>query len=384
MLLTELKLTAFRCVERFEASIPQGRVLIIGDNASGKTTLLEAIYYLATGRSFRTRSDAECIPWGRGGPDAYAVVRGKIKRRTLGTSQLLVSIGNNTKSVRIDEQPLRQLGDLWGRMNAVLFTPDDLQLVKGGPSERRRYLDIALSQISRPFLDHLQRYTRALRQRNALLRNTRHSADEIRPQAAPWNAQLAQHGIPILRERQQFITALEQRARAIYADIVANHENETLGLRYQHFLKNADLELDDDQLADDYRQRLERGLDDDLRRGQTSLGPHRDEMLITLSGQAARDYASQGQSRSCALALRLAEVHEMQNRTGEAPVVLLDDLASELDPDRKRRVLELLQPEWQTFLTTTRRADFAHESTFNATIEFQDAGVAQLHEEETA
>ncbi|MBN1867718.1 DNA replication/repair protein RecF [Candidatus Sumerlaeota bacterium] len=373
MHLENLTIRSFRCLREFESDLPPGRIVVVGDNAKGKTSLLEAVFYLVTGRSFRTRYDNDCLPWSSE-PGATATIRGRVRRASEGDScRLAVTIAAGTKAVRIDDQPIERLGELWGRLHAVLFTPDDLQLVKGGPGERRRYLDVGLSQISHDFLFHLQRYSQALRQRNALLKQNDMNLDDLRSHVAPWDMQLVEHGVPIFQARHEFILALEPRAARLYDGIADRAGDatpdgpEALRLRYSNFLKT-DGPIDPAQARTLFHRALERGLDDDLRRGQTETGPHRDELVVLLGGKPARDFASQGQVRSCVLALRLAEVIEMQSRTGESPIVLLDDLASELDPARKERVLSLLDPAWQTFLTTTRESDFPAGSEFDLTI----------------
>ncbi|HUT26005.1 MAG TPA: DNA replication and repair protein RecF, partial [Sumerlaeia bacterium] len=328
-----------------------------------------------TGRSFRTRYDGDCVPWGAP-PGTAASIRGTVRRREANggdSCRLAVTITSGAKLVRIDDRPLARLARLWGRLHAVLFSPDDLQLIKGGPGERRRYLDVALGQIDSRFLFHLQRYGRALRQRNALLKQSDRRSDRLRAEAAPWDAQLVEHGLEILRARFHFLRDLEPRTADIHSRIAREgggqgaKYGETLRLRYANFLRQ-DAPPEGEESARQFRELLHASLEEDLRRGQTSVGPHRDDFSVHLSGKTARDFASQGQIRSCVLALRLAEVFEMQARTGDFPLLLLDDLASELDAARKERVLALVDPAWQTFLTTTRREDFPADSTFATVI----------------
>jgi len=375
MHLEHLQIERFRCIRRFDSDLPEGKILIVGDNARGKTSLLEAIFYLVTGRSFRTRYDGDCVPWGAP-PGTAASIRGTVRRREANggdSCRLAVTITSGAKLVRIDDRPLARLARLWGRLHAVLFSPDDLQLIKGGPGERRRYLDVALGQIDSRFLFHLQRYGRALRQRNALLKQSDRRSDRLRAEAAPWDAQLVEHGLEILRARFHFLRDLEPRTADIHSRIAREgggqgaKYGETLRLRYANFLRQ-DAPPEGEESARQFRELLHASLEEDLRRGQTSVGPHRDDFSVHLSGKTARDFASQGQIRSCVLALRLAEVFEMQARTGDFPLLLLDDLASELDAARKERVLALVDPAWQTFLTTTRREDFPADSTFATVI----------------
>ena len=414
MRLEHLRIEKFRCLSRLETGLPAGRILILGNNAQGKSSLLEAVFYLVTGRSFRTRYDNDCIPW-HSPAGTVCAIRGKVRRASGDSCRLAVTIGPASKSVRVDDRPLDRLAALWGQLRAVLFTPDDLQLVKGAPGERRRYLDVALSQMSSDFLFHLQRYNQALRQRNALLKRPDMDRRQLRENLAPWESQLAEHGIPIVQARADFIAALEPRAARLYERIASGKTDEghkpdapgkmdesdesgksdkpdktsepddpstsstpstpstsstapeALRLAYVNTLR-LEMPAPAENARVRFRDLLSENLEDDLRRGQTSVGPHRDDFHLYLSGKTVRDFGSQGQVRSCVLALRLAEVIEMESRTGEPPLVLLDDLASELDPLRKKRVLSLLRPQWQTFLTTTRLEDFPDASSFDAVI----------------
>ena len=423
MRLEHLRIEKFRCLPRLETGLPAGRILILGNNAQGKTSLLEAVFYLVTGRSFRTRYDNDCIPW-HSPAGTVCAIRGKVRRASGDSCRLAITIGPGSKSVRVDDRPLDRLAALWGQLRAVLFTPDDLQLVKGAPGERRRYLDVALSQMSSDFLFHLQRYNQALRQRNALLKRPDMDRRQLRENLAPWESQLAEHGIPIMLARADFIAALEPRAARLYERIASGKTDEghkpdapgkmdesdesgksdkpdktsepddpstsstpstpstsstpstpstsstapeALRLAYVNTLR-LEMPAPAENARVRFRDLLSENLEDDLRRGQTSVGPHRDDFHLYLSGKTVRDFGSQGQVRSCVLALRLAEVIEMESRTGEPPLVLLDDLASELDPLRKKRVLSLLRPQWQTFLTTTRLEDFPDASSFDAVI----------------
>jgi DNA replication and repair protein RecF len=374
MHLENIFIDRFRCLSHLETPLPPGRILIIGNNATGKTSVLEAIFYLVTGRSFRTRLDGDCLPW-QSPPGAFSVVRASIRHAAGDSCRLAVTLGSGGKSVRIDNQSINRLASLWGRLRAVLFTPDDLQLVKGGPAERRRYLDVALSQINPDYLFRLQRYNAALRQRNALLKRADLSIQTLRENIAPWNAQLAEQAIPILMMRRDFLEGLEPRTAQMYGKFLSEEHaaTETIRLSYNSSLRFAppqgsDLEQSLQAARMQMAECLQTNLEDDRRRGQTSIGPHRDDFQVHLSGKPARDFASQGQVRSIVLALRFAEAQEMEARTGEPPVALLDDIASELDPVRKARLLDLLQPRWQTFMTTTRREDFPEDSHFDAVL----------------
>ena len=351
LLLRELRARHFRNLREIDLRFPDGPVLFWGDNAQGKTNLLEAIYFLATGRSFRSRNDRECVAWNAPADEA-ASVAGRVERADA-QREIRVVLYQGEKRLFLDGKPLARLAELFGELNAVLFTPADLQIVQGGPSARRRFLDLELSQISPIYLAALQRFNQALRHRNALLRTGR-PLERIALDLAPYEAILADAAGEILRYRAAALEELGRRAAQAYSEFGAG---ERLELSYRYFMRN-DGAAEGADIVDRYRDRLQADRADDLRQGSTRNGPHRDDFLLTLDGRNAHDFASQGQQRSCALALRIAEVGLMEARRGEAPLLLLDDLGSELDAGRRTRLLETLRGGAQAFLTTTRRTDF--------------------------
>lgn len=353
MHLSRLELRNFRNLSRIELDLPEGLVLFWGENAQGKTNLLEAIYFLATGRSFRTRNERECIAW-NAGDDNPTILRGRVERAQM-TRDIRVVLYQGAKRLFLDGATLTRLAELFGEMNAVLFTPADLQIVQSAPSARRRFIDLEISQFSRPYLNALQQYAIALKQRNALLRSDR-PLEQMAGEFEPYEALMADSAMEIQSIRQSVLAELAERASAIYA---AFGSGETMGLVYRHCLRHLQDE-EDAGLAphEAYRWRLSQDRQEDRRMGGTRMGPHRDDFLITLDGRSAQEFGSQGQQRSCVLALRVAEVALMEARTGHRPILLLDDLASELDPGRRARLLEMLKGKGQVFLTTTRREDF--------------------------
>ncbi|MCX7014027.1 MAG: DNA replication/repair protein RecF [Candidatus Sumerlaeota bacterium] len=328
MLLRELRARRFRNLREIDLRFPDGPVLFWGDNAQGKTNLLEAIYFLATGRSFRSRNDRECVAWDAP-PDEAASVAGQIERADA-RREIRVVLYQGEKRLFLDGKPLARLAELFGELNAVLFTPADLQIIQGGPSARRRFLDLELSQISPAYLAALQRYNQALRHRNALLRGGR-PLERIALDLAPYEAIMAEAAGEILRHRAAALEDLGRRAARAHAEFGAG---ERLEISYRHFMRNDGADARED-VVEKYRSRLEADRADDLRQGATRSGPHRDDFLLTLDGRSAQDFASQGQQRSCALALRIAEVGLMEARRGEAPLLLLDDVGSELDAGRR-------------------------------------------------
>jgi DNA replication and repair protein RecF len=350
MRLTELEVRHFRNIRHALLDPCEGVNVLWGANAQGKTNMLEAAYYLVTGRSFRTRTDRECLPWADETP--VSVVRGWLRRES-GSHELLVTITPDQKRVGGDGKPIARLGMLWGRLNAVLFTPADLGIIQGAPSLRRQFLDTTLSQVSPTYLYHLQRYSHALRQRNALLRSRRPVKD-MAAHFESWEAQMVVSGVEVCRTRMEHVARLEAAAAEHYGGIARSAER--LTMRYSGFFKTP--EALEDGGIERFTERLERGREDDASRGATSVGPHRDDFIFALDGHDLRDYGSQGQQRSAILALRLAEVDVMGQRAGEPPVLLLDDIIGELDPERTAAFLKRLSVATvQTIITATQAAD---------------------------
>lgn len=332
----------FRLYRHLTIEFAPGVNVLTGPNAAGKTSVLEALGVLATGRSFRGASDPEMVRTGEDGYRLAARFAGRGGSHTVGV--VFVRGGdrggdaNPTRKVSsLDGHPLTRSADILGRIPLLSFSPDDLALVKGGPSERRRFLDVLLSQTSPTYRDHLARYQKGLAQRNALLADL--GARRLAPEAArvwlePWDQALGGEARAIQTARAEIVERVAPLAARVFAGI----DGRDLSLSYL-----ADV-FDPDRSADE------------LRRGVTLSGPHRDEVVLAVAGQDARRFASQGQQRSVVLALKLAALDLMEERTGEKPVLLLDDVMSELDPKRGAALLPHLL-RGQTFVTTTDRAD---------------------------
>ncbi len=348
MLIRELQVINFRNLRFLRAELGEGIHLVHGPNAQGKTNLLEAVHLLVTGRSFRTNLDREMVPWNRDGYEA-TLIRARVEKSG-DEERFLLTFNQSEKHIFVNGTPIGRLGELVGRINAVLFTPSDLQLVQGAPGLRRRFLDIELSQVSRPYLHHLQRYDLALRQRNALLKQ--HQRRPSLPgELAAWDVQLAEHGSEITAARGAALARLSALAAETYADIAGGAER--LALRYAPSVDRAG--TDAASIRGQMLDALASAQPDDIRRGSTSVGPHRDDFTFLIEGHDARDFGSQGQQRSCILAMKLAELNLMEEATGETPILMLDDLMSELDESRKRAFLSSLDPRIQTIITATER-----------------------------
>ena len=359
MRLTHLTLHNFRNYVRLELDLPPGVTLLVGDNAQGKTNLLEAVYYLATSRSSRAGAERELVNWlaVEQEPLPYARLVGHVRRaeRELTLEITLTRQANNgsryRKQIRLNGVNRRAM-DLLGQLTAVLFVPEDIALVSGSPSRRRRYLDAMLCQIEPAYCRALARYNRIVTQRNALLRDLRERGGDP-AQLTFWDEQLVEHGALLVARRRAALIALDELAGDIHADLTDGAER--LRLRYAPSVALGD-EATAEAIGDAFRRQLLELRQREIPAGVTLVGPHRDEVRFLIHGVDAGVYGSRGQQRTAALALKLAEVHLMRRETGHRPVLLLDDVLSELDGHRRRFLLRWLAstdgPE-QTVVTTT-------------------------------
>ena len=341
MYIRSLELKNYRSYAECELRPCEGVTVLLGDNGQGKTNILEAVYLTCTGRSHRTRSDRELVRWGA----PMADVKITTERRD-GRHDVRIQIPESgTKRVLVAEQPVSRSGELLGHVTGVLFSPEDLRTVKDGPAERRRFVDMALSQLRPAYYYAMQRYNRALKQRNELLRSCALNPSLIATLDS-WDEQLAQASVPLRLHRQSYIARLNEEAGQTHRDIA--DEKETLKIAYR---PNTDADT-----VEGFLEALFGARENDLRRMTTSVGPHRDDVALLLDGKDVRAYGSQGQQRTAALSMRLAELTVMRDELDEWPVLMLDDVMSELDPGRRRRLVERLKGI-QTLVTCTDRDD---------------------------
>ncbi len=360
MHLRHLSLANFRNYATLQLELVPGAVLLLGENAQGKTNLLEAVALLATGRSERSAADADYIAWAvRDEMQPFARIAGTAARAAGDVSVEMTVIGRPgtrglvaSKRLKLNGVPKRS-SDVVGAITAVLFTTDDMELVRGAPSGRRRYLDIMLSQADRRYLRALQRYTKLLAQRNALLKRVQEGAAQ-RNELDYWDDELTGEGGVILHSRALAIEELSSIAANAHARL--SGEREQFALAYEPRFADAwppariaAAEAADvaSALLDKLRQTQAR----DIAAGLTLSGPHRDDLVMTLGGESAASFASRGQQRTAALALRLAEARLLHERSGEKPILLLDDVLSELDESRRASVLASLDAD-QVWITS--------------------------------
>jgi DNA replication and repair protein RecF len=386
-----LSLTNFRNYSRLELTLPEQPLLLYGSNAQGKTTLLEAIFLLATGSSPLTARDRQIVKWeaeDEGLP--YARVWAEIAHRTRVFEIEIVlektTLTNGTvrlqKTIRVD-RARRRRADLAGVLNVVLFMPQDIEIISGSPSGRRRYLDDTLCQVDGGYCNALERYTEVLRQRNATLRHLRDEGGDP-SQLEPFEEILANEGVIIADRRRELVASLSQRADRIHQQLTGGAE--WLRIDYQpNFDPAAPPELEyqmgmglhyegppegieGNELVWAFRQRLAARRQDEITRGSTLTGPHRDEMRF-IAGSPAQGthevdlgtYGSRGQERTAVLSLKLAELEWMTVQTKEPPVLLLDEVLAELDATRRGYLLSQVQDVEQALLTATDLDMFSAE-----------------------
>lgn len=356
MQITELTLRSYRSYGTLHLAFDPGVQIFLGANAQGKTNIIEALYYAAFGRSHRTSSDAELIRVGADG----AYIGLSFRRHDVPGELSFTFARGARRRITYAGESLRQR-DLVGILPMVLFSPEDLFLVKGAPALRRRYLDAELSQASPAYYGELLRYTRILKQRNAVLKDIRErlAAPEELP---PWDAQLARSAAYIVTRRIAAVAQLGALSARVQAVLAAGEE---LALAYEIAGAGAEDFAEDDMtesLHVWYNKMLCEGRARDIARAATGVGPHLDDLVLRVGGMSLRSYGSQGQQRTGALALKLAELFYLQENIGEAPILLLDDVMSELDADRRRALLDFIRHEHiQTFITATDAAYFPAE-----------------------
>ncbi|MFC4736215.1 DNA replication/repair protein RecF [Bacillus daqingensis] len=350
----ELKLKDYRNYEDVTLPFKDQVNVILGENAQGKTNLMESIYVLAMARSHRTPRDRELIRWDQ----PFARVGGSFTNRH-GKFDMELVFSKQGKKVKVNGLEKKRLSDYIGTCTIVMFAPEDLTLVKGSPQVRRRFLDMEMGQINSVYLYHLSQYYKALKQRNQWLkdiRDKRKTPDEAMLDVM--TEQLIQSGAELLVRRFSFLDTLEAWAAPIHRDI--SRGKEVLTLSYEPTVP-AKAGMNAAETADVLRAEFSRVRDQELRRGTTQIGPHRDDLAFFVNGRSIQTYGSQGQQRTTALSLKLAEIELIHEKTGEYPILLLDDVLSELDDHRQTHLLNSIKGKVQTFVTTTSVDGIDHQ-----------------------
>ena len=347
MIIETLKLRDYRNYTEIELRPHPGVNILFGQNGSGKTNLLEAIHFCALGRSHRTSQDREVV---RKGAEAAAIGVQLRKGGVRMDVQVKLTPGEvRKKAIFVDRKRAARLSDLMGNVQCVIFSPEDLMLVKEGPSIRRRYLDMMISQLSTGYFTALQQYQKALDQRNALLRDAKKGGQLDAAMLDAFEDAMATQAAIIVPLRRRMVARTAAFAQEKYASI-SGRPHEMFAMAYQCSVpESADV-------AAITRESLRRSRQDDMFRGGTSFGIHREDIALTLNGRDMKVFASQGQIRTAALSMKLAQLHVFRQETGDAPILLLDDVMSELDMTRRTRLLEEIS-DLQTFITCTDESD---------------------------
>lgn len=344
MHIRELSLQQFRNYELFAYNFDPGIHLFIGDNAQGKTNLLEAIYVLGFAKSHRTSKDKDLISWEK----QYCIIKGNVeKRNTILPLELQISVKG--KKAKVNHLEQKRLSDYVGGLNVVMFAPEDLELVKGTPQIRRRFLDMEIGQISKTYLYHLSQYYHLLSQRNVLLKDWEKRKDN-RPIIDVFTVQLIEVAVKIMKKRQQFMKSIHNWAIPIHDQI--SQGKEKLSIEYKHSSLLSD-EMTENEMADVLAKQFHTIYEQEQRRGTTLIGPHRDDLIFYINDKHLQSFGSQGQQRTVALSMKLAEIDLIKEETNEYPVLLLDDVLSELDDHRRTHLLQAIQNKVQTFVTNT-------------------------------
>jgi len=340
MVVRRLALQHFRNIALAALEFSGGGTAFVGSNGQGKTNVLEALGFLTALRSFRQTDHRLLIAHGQ----TEAALRFEVEHERLGPTTITVRLRGDAKDVVLDETPVTRLGDILGRFPTVLFSSQDIQLIRGSPALRRRWLDLVLAAMDSSYLDALQRYHRALAERNRLLKDRSDAA-----QLDAFEIPLAAAAEAIGRARTAGVAELAGLVAKGYAALAPGLE--AAGLAYE-----ADVPALE---AGGFRELLAATRERDLAMKITLRGPHRDDLDFTLDGRSGRDFGSEGQQRSLVLSLRLAQLGYFHERSGVRPVVLADDVLGELDPERRRRFWAALAPGLQVFATGTVEPDVA-------------------------
>lgn len=341
MRLTNLFIAGFRNIKSMRFTPDTRFNLIYGHNGQGKTNLLEALYLLGSPRSFRNARLPDLI--GHGQPKAQ--MQGEVE--SAGThSRIRVTLENAGRRVELDGKAIQKASDLYGKLTTVVFSPDDTGMAKFGPESRRRYLDRAVYTCDAGYLPCWHSYHRILKQRNQLLKNNDKNGLDI------WTEQLAETGAEVIFRRQRFVKRLSDVLRTHYATI--SDSRETASITYAPEGISSE---DQGQIRADLLNLIERQYQNDLRYGTTSAGPHRDDLIFQLNGRPLKSCGSTGQQKSFVLALKMAELNTVQDIFGESPLLILDDVSSELDATRNSNFFRyLINMNLQVFMTTTERS----------------------------
>jgi DNA replication and repair protein RecF len=357
MIISELHLKNFRNYQTLDLALHPKLNLFVGQNAHGKTNIAESIYFLALTRSHRTHTDRDLITWGQ---KELSVSARLVKRDA--TVPLSVSLTNKGRVAKVNHLKENRLADYIGTLNVIMFAPEDLAIIKGAPSVRRRFMDMEIGQIRPLYLYDLMRYTKTLKERNSYLKFEPTKLDTAFLDVL--DEQLVNYGEKVMAHRRHFITSLTDISANLHDKL--SHGTEKLAIIYAQNVKA------------DFAAELKQARQKDLFRAQTSVGPHRDDLQFLVNDIDVANFGSQGQQRTTALSVKLAEIELIFQETGDYPILLLDDVMSELDNQRQLDLLSLVIGKAQTFLTTTTLDHLPHLPEQLAIFDVRDGHIEQV------
>lgn len=369
MYIKSLRLVDFRNYSNQKIEFDKGINLIFGDNAQGKTNILEAIYICSIGKSQRNIRDEDLVLFGQGG---YFIEIDLIKEKR----SYKIEIGFNKqkgKAVRIGGVGLKSIGELLGKLVVVMFFPDDLKMIKEGPSYRRRFLDILICQLHSSYLYDLQSYHKILNQRNNLLKQIKITPD-IENTLDVWDEKLAQVGSKIIQKRICFVKKIIEKVLVIHKNLALNEE---LKVKYDcSFIDKADENLSNNDIYEHFYKALQKSREKDIKRGFTNEGPHRDDLKFFINNLDVEKFGSQGQQRTVVLSLKLAELNILEEEIEDKPILLLDDVFSELDESRREYLKQYIK-EFQVLITSTDKSEIVKENDSIRTLKVVNGSVCE-------
>ena len=339
MYIETIELSNFRNYDSLFMKFDSETNILYGDNAQGKTNILESVYLCGTTKSHRGSKDKEMIQFDK----EESHIRMNVRKQEVSWRIDMHLKRNKAKGIAINGIPIKKASELFGVVNMVFFSPEDLNIIKSGPSERRKFIDIELCQLNKVYLSDLTNYNHVLNQRNKLLKDITFYPD-LESTLDVWDDQLVNYGLKIIRERMKFIEELNSVIFDIHRNLTGNKEN--LNISYEPNV-----------IIDEFAESLKRNRDKDLKLKTTSVGPHRDDLCVKVNDIDIRKYGSQGQQRTAALSLKLSEIYLVKKVIKDSPVLLLDDLLSELDSNRQNYLLNSIH-DIQTLITCTGLDDF--------------------------
>lgn len=359
MRIKSLKLLYFRNYLSTNIDVHPSLNVLVGNNANGKTNIIESIFCLALGKSYRTKSDSECIMFGETATAMSCIVNKNDK-----DLDIMLGINNKGKSAKIAGIKKTKLTDFVGELNVVLFSPEDLQIVKGSPALRREFMNREFYQFSRIYHKYYLMYQHLLKQRNSYLKDMRKNPKDEMSLAylETLTSQLAKVALYITKERVSFVQDISKLTYKNMLNI--SNGQETLKIKYKSSVLDAlnISEINDESFTEENLTKVMMNKSfDDIMRGSTKIGPQHDDLEFYINDLDAKMYASQGQQRSIVLSLKLAEINYLKEKTGTYPVLLLDDVLSELDKNRQLKLLDAINENVQTFITTPSISDIKED-----------------------